>query len=147
MEVEVTAARDDVAGTLDLDAPGGWRVAPGGAAVPALGSRRPREAGVHRHGTGSGGHGRHHGPRHVGDATWTSQRVVIRHEHIPVQLLQPAARLKAVALDLAIKGRRVGYIPGAGDRVAESLAEMGYEVTRLTGEDLPPRSSAAWAPW
>ena len=72
----------------------------------------------------------------MGGATWNSQRVVIRHEHIPVQLLQPPARLKAVALDLANKGRRVGYIPGAGDRVAESLEEMGYEVTRLTGADL-----------
>jgi hypothetical protein len=55
-----------------------------------------------------------------------------------VQLLQPPARLKAVALDLAVKGRRVGYIPGAGDRVAESLEEMGYEVTRLAGDDLTP---------
>ena len=63
---------------------------------------------------------------------------MIRHEHIPVQLLQPPARLKAVALDLAKKGRRVGYIPGAGDRVAESLEEMGFEVTRLTGKDLTP---------
>ena len=63
---------------------------------------------------------------------------MIRHEHIPVQLLQPPARLKAVALDLAIKGRRVGYIPGAGDRVAEGLEEMGYEVTRLAGADLTP---------
>jgi hypothetical protein len=67
---------------------------------------------------------------------------VIRHEHIPVQLLQPPAKLKAVALDLAIKGRRVGYIPGAGDRVAESLEEMGYEVTRLAGADLSPEKLA-----
>ena len=75
---------------------------------------------------------------HVGNATWTSQRIVLRHDHIPVQLLQPPARLKAIALDLAVKGRRVGYIPGAGDRVAESLEEMGYEVTRLAGDDLTP---------
>jgi hypothetical protein len=63
---------------------------------------------------------------------------VIRHEHIPVQLLQPPARLKTVSLELAIKGKRIGYLPGAGDRVAESLEEMGYEVTRLTGDDLKP---------
>ena len=74
----------------------------------------------------------------MGDRTWSTRRVVIRHEHIPVQLLQPPARLKAVALDLAIKGHRVGYIPGAGDRVAEGLEEMGYEVTRLAGADLTP---------
>ena len=78
----------------------------------------------------------------MGDRTWNTGRVVIRHEHIPVQLLQPAARLKAVALDLAIKGRRVGYIPGAGDSVAEGLEEMGYEVTRLAGADLTPEKLA-----
>ncbi len=50
--------------------------------------------------------------------------------------------MKAVALDLAIKGRRVGYIPGAGDRVAEGLEEMGYEVTRLAGTDLTPEKLA-----
>jgi hypothetical protein len=73
---------------------------------------------------------------HVGDRAWSSQRVVLRHEHIPVQLLQPEAKLKALALDLAVKGQRVGYIAGAGDRVAESLQEMGYQVTRLDGADL-----------
>ena len=85
---------------------------------------------------------------HVGDATWNSGRIVIKHEHIPVQLLQPPARLKAVALDLANKGRRVGYIPGAGDRVAEGLEEMGYEVTRLdrqrTSRPRNSRTSTAW---
>jgi hypothetical protein len=74
----------------------------------------------------------------VGDRTWNTGRVVIRHEHIPVQLLQPSARLKAVALDLTIKGHRVGYVPGAGDRVAEALEEMGYAVSRLAGADLTP---------
>jgi len=138
VEVEVTAARDDVGGTLDLDAPGGWKVAPesqsfrltaaGDRTKLAFTVRAPAQAAT------AGITAR----AHVGGATWTSQRFVIRHEHIPVQLLQPAARLKAVALDLAIKGRRVGYIPGAGDRVAESLAEMGYEVTPLTGDDLTP---------
>ena len=63
---------------------------------------------------------------------------MIRHDHIPVQLLQPPARLKAVALDLAIRGHKVGYLPGAGDSVAECLEAMGYAVTRLTGADLTP---------
>jgi len=138
VEVEVTAARDGVAGTLDLSAPGEWKVAPQGQPfrLAAAGDRTklaftvraPAEAAT------AGITAR----AHVGDATWTSQRALIRHEHIPAQLLQPPARLKAVALDLAVKGRRVGYIPGAGDRVAESLGEMGYEVTRLAGDDLTP---------
>jgi hypothetical protein len=138
VEVEVTAARDGVAGTLSLDAPGGWSVSPesqpfrlataGDDARLAFTVKAPAEAAT----AGITARAR------VGDATWSSQRVVIRHEHIPTQLLQPPARLKAVALNLAIKGRRVGYIPGAGDRVAECLAEMGYDVTELAGADLTP---------
>ena len=140
VEVEVTAAaRRRRRARSTSTAPDGWKVAPASQPFRLAAGRRPREAGVHV------SRPRPSRPRppsrpvaHVGDATWNSRRVVIRHEHIPVQLLQPPARLKAVALDLAIKGRRVGYIPGAGDRVAESLEEMGYEVTRLTGADLTP---------
>ena len=138
VEVEVTAARDGAAGTLDLEAPAGWRVAPesqpfrlaavGDRAQLAFTVTAPAQAAT------AGITAR----AQVGDATCSSQRVVIRHDHIPLQLLQPPARLKAVALELAIRGQRVGYMPGAGDSVAESLEEMGYAVTPLTGADLTP---------
>ena len=48
--------------------------------------------------------------------TYDTGRQEIRYEHIPPQLLQPPARVKALCLDLKIRGRRVGYLPGAGDR-------------------------------
>jgi hypothetical protein len=51
-------------------------------------------------------------------------------------LLQSAARLKAVAFDFAIRGKTVGYLPGAGDDTAEDLVQLGYAVTTLTGADL-----------
>ena len=53
----------------------------------------------------------------------------INYPHIPLQLLQPPASLNAVSLDLAIRGRKVGYLPGAGDSVADCLKQMGYAVT------------------
>ena len=92
---------------------------------------------------------RHHGtsPDRRRELTAT-QRVVIRYDHIPLQLLQPPARLKAVALDLAIRGRKVGYLPGAGDSVAESLEQMGYTVTPLDRRGpharAAPRTSTPW---
>jgi hypothetical protein len=76
----------------------------------------------------------------VSGAHYRTRRVDIRFDHIPEVLLQPAAELKAVCLDLAIRGRRVGYLPGAGDRVPECLERMGYAVTPLTGDDLAPES-------
>jgi len=65
-------------------------------------------------------------------------RVEIHYDHIPDQLLLPPARLHAVSLDLAIRGTRVGYFPGAGDRVGECLERMGYAVTTLGAGDLNP---------
>ena len=47
-----------------------------------------------------------------------------------MQLLQRTARIKAVCLDVRIRGQHIGYLPGAGDNAAESLAQMGYAVTR-----------------
>ena len=43
-----------------------------------------------------------------------------------------------MSLDLAIRGRNVGYVPGAGDSVAGALTEMGYAVSTLQGADLTP---------
>src|SRR6185369_5206966 len=69
---------------------------------------------------------------------FNQQRVEVRYDHLPLQLLQPAARAKAVSLELATRGRHVGYLPGAGDDVAAALEQMGYEVTSLTAADLTP---------
>ena len=138
VDVEVTAARNGAAGTLDLKAPEGWTVTPASQPfrLASAGDRATLSFTVKA--PSAPGTAALTAEARVGDRTWSTRREVIRHEHIPVQLLQPPARLKAVALDLAIKGHRVGYIPGAGDRVAEGLEEMGYEVTRLAGADLTP---------
>jgi LmbE family N-acetylglucosaminyl deacetylase len=142
VEVEVTGARDGISGTLDLRAPDSWTVAPQSQAF-RLGSAGDRALLSFTVKAPAGpGAAVLTAEARVADHTWNTERVVIRHAHIPVQLLQPPARLKTVVLDLAIKGRRVGYIPGAGDKVAEALEEMGYEVTRLTGADLTPEKLA-----
>ncbi len=136
--VEVTAAREGTKGKLHLETPPGWKVSP--AAQPfqlsAIGEKtrltfqvtapaQPDRASVRAVADVNGGH-------------YDNQRIVIAYAHIPVQLLQPAARLRVVALELAIRGQRVGYLPGAGDSVAEDLTQMGYTVTPLSGADLTP---------
>jgi LmbE family N-acetylglucosaminyl deacetylase len=136
--VELTAARARAAGTVQLEAPAGWTVTPPShpfrlagvgeharfaftVTAPAQLATGSLEASVKVHG-----------------ARFNNQRIELRYDHIPFQLLQPAATLKAVSLDLAIRGRRVGYLPGAGDDVAACLERMGYAVTELTGADLTP---------
>ena len=136
--VEMKAYRDHSTGTLQLAVPAGWTVSPGsqGFHLASAGDRASFTFTVTA-------------PRQTGTAELTARATVdgktydtgrqeIRYEHIPPQLLQPPARVKAVCLDLAIRGKRVGYLPGAGDRTMESMEAMGYEVITLSGADLVP---------
>jgi len=142
--VEVTAARPDTAGTLRLDAPAGWKVA------PATESFRLGIAGDHAKfkfmvtAPPQPATANITAEAEVGDKRYNNERVVINYPHIPLLLLQPPARFKAVCLNLAIRGQHVGYVPGAGDNVAQSLVEMGYQVTTLTGADLTPEKLKAF---
>jgi LmbE family N-acetylglucosaminyl deacetylase len=136
--VELSAARGRAAGTVQLDAPAGWTVTPASQpfrlAAPGEHARftftvtAPPQLGTAALGASVEINGRR----------FNQQRVEVRYDHLPLQLLQPPARAKAVALELEIRGRHVGYLPGAGDDVAAALEQMGYEVTSLTGADLSP---------
>jgi LmbE family N-acetylglucosaminyl deacetylase len=137
VEVEITAHRAE-SGTLRLDAPADWRVAP---AEQPFHLQKPGEQARFTYSvTAPAGDAAAfvEARAKIGGATFANERVEISYDHIPVQLLQPPARLKAVSLQLATRGHRVGYVPGAGDSVAESLEDMGYAVTPLTGPDLTP---------
>jgi LmbE family N-acetylglucosaminyl deacetylase len=136
--LELTAARARAAGTVHLEAPAGWTVtpvsqpfrlaAPGAQARVTFTVSAPDRATTARLGASVEINGRR----------FDQQRVEVRYEHLPLQLLQPPARVKAVSLELATRGRHVGYLPGAGDDVTAALEQMGYEVTPLTGADLTP---------
>ncbi len=136
--IEVTAARANAAGTLRLELPAGWQ------AAPAAHSFNLKNAGDKIQLTftlTAPAHPATASIRAVADLdglTYDQQRIAIRYPHLPVLLLQPTARLQVVALDLAIRGRKVGYLPGAGDNTSAALQQMGYAVTLLTGADLTP---------
>jgi hypothetical protein len=134
--VDVSGARAGSAGTLQLDAPPGWTV------KPASQRFRVRVAGEHARFTFTvtapprpatvalGASVEMNGRR------FDQQRVEVRYDHLPLQVLQPSARAKALSLELATRGHHVGYVPGAGDEMPAALEEMGYAITPLTGADL-----------
>ena len=134
--VEATAQRAGVAGRLRLEVPAAWRVSPESAEIRlalagekarlAFQVRAPDRAEVARvtaH-VESGGH------------RYSNQRQEINYPHLPYILLQPAARARLVSLEVATRGRAVGYLPGAGDDTAAALSQLGYSVRTLRGADL-----------
>jgi len=60
----------------------------------------------------------------------------INYEHIPEITLFPPAEAKLINIDLKLAGRKIGYIPGAGDQMMEALTQVGYEVHQLSESDI-----------
>ncbi|MBU6453247.1 MAG: PIG-L family deacetylase [Cyanobacteria bacterium REEB67] len=131
VEVVVTAARARVSGRVQLAAPTGWKVEP--AILPftlqkagdqehfkftLTASSKLETVNVSAAAT-------------VNGVLYRNQSEQIDYPHIPTQLLQSPAILKAVCLDLATTGKTVGYLPGAGDSLPENLRQMGFTVKGL----------------
>ena len=136
VSVEVLAARADVKGEVSLDAPAGWKISPAKQPFRFAAAGAAEKFSFHVTAPTSAGAASITARAAVGGATFDNQHIEIRYAHIPEQLLQPPARLKAVSLELAVRGKKVGYLPGAGDTVAEAVKQMGYEVTLLGSDDL-----------
>ncbi|MDQ3290754.1 MAG: LmbE family protein, partial [Bacteroidota bacterium] len=68
--------------------------------------------------------------------------VTINYPHIPTQTLLPSASARATKLDLKIKGQHIAYLMGAGDEVAASLAQIGYQITMLEDKDINAKDLA-----
>ncbi len=136
--VEVAALRADSAGSVELDVPSGWHVSPARQSFRLVKVNEKAKFAFAVTAPPQSTVATLSARVEVKGARYDTGRVEIRYAHLPLLLLQPKARLRAVSLELAIRGHEVGYLPGAGDSVAESLEQMGYKVTRLTGLDLTP---------
>lgn len=142
VSVEVVASAANMSGVLRLSAPVGWQISPDSRqfslAVP--GDKAAFTFTVTAF--SSGGTGWLNAFAEVGGRRYSHQRIELRYDHLPPQLLQPPARARLLSADVAIKGKTIGYLPGAGDSTAETLQQMGYAVRTLAGADLTPEKLA-----
>ncbi len=80
----------------------------------------------------------------LGDNNETAlHRTALEFEHIYHQQLIEPAHCKLVVTDIAISAKKIGYIAGAGDEVAEYLKQLATEVVvldpkKITKETLVP---------
>jgi LmbE family N-acetylglucosaminyl deacetylase len=138
VEVEMVASRADSTGLLRLEAPHGWSVSPAKQSfhLVTAGERARFEFNITA--PPEPATAKIIAAAEMGGVSYRNQRVETKYAHIPPQLLQPLASLKAVSLKLATRGHTVGYLPGAGDSLAENLKQMGYSIKVLDGENLTP---------
>jgi len=140
--VRLAANRAGSAGTVALDVPAGWSVTPANQPfrLATVGATAEFTFAVTAPASATSDDLRAHVD--IDGQRYHTSRAAIDYDHLAYQILQPPARVRAVAVELATRGTRLGYLPGAGDDVAGCLEQMGYTVTTLTGADLTPEKLA-----
>jgi len=71
-----------------------------------------------------------------GKSIINTEAIVIDYDHITKQTVSVPAKSKVVKIELATGPKNIGYIDGAGDKVAESLRLVGYNVTTIPIENI-----------
>jgi LmbE family N-acetylglucosaminyl deacetylase len=136
IEVEVTAQINDFNGSVSLAYPNDWTVYP--ESIPVSIAQKGEEKVVRF--TVIPPKNRSEGlitPMvNYKETIYTDDLVVIDYEHIPFQVVKMPSESKVVRLEIEKRGNSIGYIPGAGDVVPESLRQIGYEVTVIPTENI-----------
>src|SRR5437762_217909 len=136
VQVRVIAATGPVKGQLRLEVPNGWRIEPAAVPIdlPAAENESFSTFTIHP-------------PAKASDATlraivnvdgrdYSFARERISYQHIGAHILMPPAEAKIVRADIKKKGELIGYIPGAGDDIPQSLEQIGYSVKFLDTSEI-----------
>ncbi len=137
--VHLRAGKDNLEGTLQLNAPKGWLVSsPQLFALERQGETTTLWFTVTPPKNQSQGYLR---PLiQIGDTYYDKELINIDYNHIPYQSVLLPSKAKVVRINIEKKGQHIGYIEGAGDAVGQSLEQIGYRVTNLDVAEISAES-------
>jgi len=135
MRVKVRSHKDGVSGKLRLYVPNSWKVEPQNIEVSFV-ERGEKEYEFTVTPPFVSGTGTIRAWVEKGKEIYDRSFEEIDFPHIEPQVYMPHAETKVVRLDLLNRVRTLAYIEGAGDEVAESLAQIGLQVKSIEAADL-----------
>ncbi|MDQ8203028.1 PIG-L family deacetylase [Pelagicoccus sp. SDUM812003] len=136
LEIEVSAFTRPVSGTLRLELPSGWSAEPDSLDLQDLSPGESRSVRMSVTAPKTTRVSAIKAVLETSEGEVSDGLKRIRYEHIPEQRVFSDASVKAVSLDVQKLGQSVAYLPGAGDSVAESIREIGYDVQILQPSDV-----------
>ncbi len=143
VNVRVVAAAEKFKSDVSLAVPAGWKVEPASIPVQLDGAESETSCTFQVTPPAEAGEGT---LRLVftsdGRKTNAFGRQRIAYSHIEPQTLISPAQARIVRAKIENKAPLVGYIPGAGDAIPESLREIGSEVKILADQDVKAASLA-----
>lgn len=136
VDVRVIAGKQNCSGTVSLNAPDGWKVAPANYAFQLSQKREEQVFTFEITPPKKASEGSVSVSAEIAGKSYNKGLSVIDYDHIPKQTLYPDAVVKVVRLDLEKRGNKIGYIEGAGDAIPQNLEQIGYDVTSLGKDDV-----------
>ncbi|MFN2509409.1 MAG: PIG-L family deacetylase [Chthoniobacterales bacterium] len=138
LNVRVIASAENAKGSVALEAPSGWKVEPASEPVELYGTDSETTCIFKLTPAEGAGEGtlRAVTLSTSGVRTPAFHRQRIEYPHIEPQTLISPAQARLVRAGIENKAPHVGYLPGAGDAIPESLREIGSEVKVLDTGDV-----------
>src|SRR4051812_12603425 len=136
--VEVSSSTEAVQGEVRLDLPNGWSATPKSLPVSLKAPNDKMLAEFTVTPPDNIGQGTLHAVVSTGGHDYSFGRELISYPHIGAHVLMPAAESKLVRADIRRRGQSIGYVPGAGDEIPQSLQQIGYSVKILDPVDMDP---------
>jgi LmbE family N-acetylglucosaminyl deacetylase len=138
LNVRVVSSAEKVAGNVALEAPAGWKIEPASVPVELHGLDSETTCGFQVTPPSAPGEGilRAVLLPSSGERIPAFSRQRIEYPHIEPQTLISPARAKLVRAGIENKAIQIGYLPGAGDAIPESLREIGSDVKILEDKEV-----------
>lgn len=136
IQVRIAASTAAVRGQLRLEAPNGWRIEPTSVPVDLQAADAEIFATFTIQPPPNASEGTLRAVVSVEGRDYSFARERIAYPHIGLHVLMPPAEAKIVRADIRKKGELIGYIPGAGDEIPQSLEQIGYNVKILDAADI-----------
>ncbi|TYA54349.1 PIG-L family deacetylase [Formosa maritima] len=138
--VIVRAGKDNLEGIVSLRYPEGWQVFPEKQDINIVNKGEEQTLIFSVKPPNNQNEGLLIPVANIQGKTYSKELIEIDYEHIPYQTVLLPSESKIVRLDIQKKGEFIGYIEGAGDVVPESLEQIGYQVSRITPDNISPEA-------
>jgi LmbE family N-acetylglucosaminyl deacetylase len=136
VQVRIAASTAAVRGQLRLEATQGWGIEPASVPVDLKAAEAEMFATFTIKPPANASEGTLRAVVSVDGRDYSFARERIAYQHIGLHVLMPPAEAKIVRADIRKKGELIGFIPGAGDEIPQSLEQIGYNVKMLGDADI-----------
>ncbi|GLB49548.1 GlcNAc-PI de-N-acetylase [Neptunitalea sp. Y10] len=129
VQVVVKADENNINGNVSLQVPDGWKVSPSSTPVSIANRNDIKTLTFKVTPPSKESVGTITPIVQLGNEIFDMALKVIDYDHIPKQYVLMPSKTRVARLNIEKEGNHIGYIAGAGDKIPESLNEIGYFVS------------------